>query len=81
MNVDSPEPEEPTMANHITQSQIQTLLGLTPVSALSYGQLMQLVDATERLNVTRVKDGDVGLTADPLLSAIFVTTNPNPQTA
>lgn len=66
------------MANHITQSQIQTLLALSPVSALSVGQFAQLADAMERLNVTRVQDGNAGLAADPLLSAVFVTSNPNP---
>ena len=66
------------MPNHITQSQIQTLLAVTPVSALTYGQMMQLVEACDRLSFTRVIDSQAGLTGDPSLATIFPSAGNNP---
>lgn len=65
------------MANHITNSQIQTLLALT-VSAMTAGQLMQLVDAMDRVEYTRVTDGNAGTASDPTLATVFPSAGNNP---
>jgi hypothetical protein len=61
------------MANHLTGSQIQTLLAVTPVGNLTIGQLKDLLDATDRVKYNSVPDSKVGTSADPKLSATFPT--------
>lgn len=66
------------MANHITNSQIQTLLAVGTVGALTVGQLGQLVDALDRVSFTRVTDGNAGTSQDTTLATIFPSAGSNP---
>jgi hypothetical protein len=66
------------MANHITNSQIQTLLAVTPVSALTAGQFAQLADALDRVSFTRAIDSQVGTAQDPTLATVFPSSGSNP---
>jgi hypothetical protein len=66
------------MANHLTNSAIQTLLAVSPVSALSAGQLNDLADALNRVKFARVIDSAVGGSVDPTLATVFPAAGPNP---
>ena len=66
------------MANHITNSQIQTLLAVSPVSALTAGQLLQLAESLNRVQYTRVTDGNAGGSQDPTLATVFPSAGANP---
>lgn len=59
------------MANHLSKASIQTLLAVTPVSALTCGQMNDLTDALNRESYVRVADGQVGTATDPTLAATF----------
>jgi hypothetical protein len=64
------------MANHLKQSQIQTILAKT-VSDLKPAEIAQLVDALARVSYTRATDGASG-TGESTLATIFPSTGPNP---
>jgi hypothetical protein len=64
------------MANHITQSQIQTLLAITTTN-LTPTQFFQLADALNRIKYTLAGDGAAGA-GESSLGTIFASTNPNP---
>jgi hypothetical protein len=64
------------MANHITNSQIQTLLAISTTN-LTPTQLFQLVDALERVKYTLATDGAAG-SGESNLGTIFPVTGSNP---
>jgi hypothetical protein len=59
------------MANHLSEASIQTLLAVTPVSALTAGQMNDLTDALNRTKYIRVIDSQVGGAVDPTLATVF----------
>jgi hypothetical protein len=73
-----PKDSSTTMANHLTNSQIQTLLAVTPVSALTAGQLKQLVDSLQRVEYVSVDDANAGTASDPTLAVVFPSAGNNP---
>lgn len=54
------------MANHETNSQIQTLLAISPVGSL------------DRVSHVRVIDSQVGSSQDPTLASVFPSGGMNP---
>jgi hypothetical protein len=67
------------MANHITNSAIQTLLAVNPVGSLTLGQFGELADALDRINSgTFPTDAEVGSAVDPTLATVFPAAGNNP---
>lgn len=64
------------MANHLSNSQIQTLLAITTTN-LTPTQFFQLADALNRVKYTLAPDG-AGGSGESSLGTIFPSSGPNP---